>query len=156
MNVDPNTGEILDDATGEIVDHSDFASMDNTELALVYTACARVLAETREDMGRVEMELARRMRESGGRGLPADGYEIKQTPEIIWDEMKLMTLPEVLSPAEWGEIYTPEGVKPVPPKLNKARLRQALRKHGENSEPGKIITGSMTEVVGKITVEQSE
>jgi hypothetical protein len=141
-------------ATGEILPEHD--KQTNETLGVRHVVLTALAEDTMRELGHIEMELRRRMRESGGRGLPAEGYEIKQTPEIIWDEMQLMTLPEVLSPAEWGEIYTPEGVKPVPSKLNKAKLRQALRKHGENSEPGKIITACMTEIVGKITVEKSE
>jgi len=107
-------------------------------------------------VGLIEMEIRRRLRESGGRTLPADGYTIIQKPEAIWDEMKLASLPELISPEEWAEIYTPASTKPVPPKINKAKINKALRDHGKNSDVGKFILAARHETVGKITVERKE
>ena len=144
-NVDPTTGEMMEQGLD---------LLENASLALSHWEWTQRQRQAQEQLGRIEMEIRRRLRESGGRTLPVDGYTISQRPEIIWDDSILMALPELVSRAEWHNMYTPETTKPVPAKINKTQVNKTLKNHGENSEVGEAILRARHEEVGKITVER--
>jgi len=121
---------------------------DNDQLLKRWRLAGDEIAHLRETMGRIEMELKRRIEEDGGTAIHHPDYTVKiEGAYPVYDQPVLYTAKEYIPPDEWDRLYTPATTKPVPAKINMTLLKSFRKYHrriGEILEAAKLPVGPGT------------
>ena len=104
----------------------DLSYWDNPDLISAWAAAKECLEEHRERMGRVEMELRRRMDQDQATELFHADWVIKIEPaKPEYNQPKLIAkLEEALPPECFEDCYVAEAVKTVPAHINMTRAKK--------------------------------
>lgn len=96
-----------------MTDNASYSQLTDDELLAAYDTNRARLAQYRDAVQRLEMEIIQRAKGRGATGIPHPVFECKVKAKNEYDPLKLNELREMLSPTELEKCYQPEQEKTV-------------------------------------------